>query len=372
MSSPAPANDEPWAEVDLAALAHNLERIRSRTVGGAGILAAVKADAYGHGAVPVARRLEQLGVPWFGVATGAEAHELRARGVTNNILIFGPVYEGLAELIAAEVALTVVDEASLDAVRRADGGRAARVHVKVDTGMGRLGLVRSAATALAQAADTVDGIDLEGVWTHFAASDDPDTTHTKAQLISFREVLEALESQGIRPPLIHAANSAAIFAHPSSHFDLVRPGIGLYGYHSSAHIAALERDLRPVMTLRAPITFVKRVAAGTAISYGSLWRAPESTTVATVRLGYADGYPRLLSNRGVATWQGAELRIVGRVCMDQLMLDAGDHPVAVGERVVLFGRSGPDGEALAATIGTISYELLTGISPRVPRVYLGG
>lgn len=361
----------PTATIDLAALEHNLEKVRGRLAPRVGILAAVKADAYGHGANEVAPFLGSRGVDWFGVATAEEALALREAGVKGSILVFGPVRTHLEPLVAHDVALTVVDEASLAAASSAARrtGARARVHVKVDTGMGRLGRRAEDALGLVQGADRQGRVRLEGLWTHFASADDalPEATHR--QLQAFTDLIGALERCGIQIPLKHAANSAAVFAFPEAQFDLVRPGIALYGYSSSPFIAGLEPALKPVMTLTAPVTFVKRVTAGTPISYGGLWHAPRDTTVATVRIGYADGYPRALSNKAKVSVQDRLCPVAGRVCMDQLMVDMGDLAVQPGDRVRLFGAGGPSAEELGALAGTISYEILTGIGARVRRRY---
>ena len=357
----------PQAYINLASLSHNVRRLRSRLEPGVQMLAAVKANAYGHGALPVAQHLAAQGVSWFGVATAAEAAELRAGNIAEPILIFSPVYEGVERLAEGDIRFTVADEASLRPLESAKL-KGANVHLKVDTGMSRLGLSGRDAVALAQRIDASPHTVLEGVWTHFANADD-DSGATRDQLERFHAVLDELAKEGLEPPLIHAANSAAVITYPAAQFDLVRPGIALYGYHSSPYVAGLEPALRPVMTLTAPVTFVKRVAAGTPVSYGSLWRAPKPTTVLTVRMGYADGYPRLLTGRSEVTVQGQLRPLVGRVCMDQLMVDAGDLDVAVGERVTLFGPGPLTAEVLAERVGTIAYEVLSGVGSRVERHY---
>lgn len=361
----------PTATVHLDALDHNLERLRGYLRPEVQVLAAVKANAYGHGLVEVANRLKGAGVRWFGVATAGEAVALRHAGLTENILIFGPVYEALERLIDHGVALTAVDGDSLEKISQVAkrAGAKARVHLKVDTGMGRLGRPAKEALALAQAADREKNILLEGLWTHFACADEEDTRATVRQLERYEGLLDNLQRHGIGIPLKHAANSAGIIAFPDSHYDMVRPGIALYGYHSSAAIARLEAGLKPVMTLTAPVTFVKRVEAGTPISYSALWRAPRDTTVATVRIGYADGYPRALSNRAQVLVKGRLCPVAGRVCMDQLMVDVGDMDVQPGDRVTLFGGGGPSAEDLGGLAGTISYEILTSVGARVKRVY---
>ena len=369
---PAGEIDGPVATIDLGALEHNLGRLRSRLQPTTGVLAAVKADGYGHGAVRVARRLVAAGVRWFGVATAAEALALRSAGIDADILLFGPLHDPatLRQLIHADVALTLVDETGLAALRAAGGERGVRVHLKVDTGMGRLGLPFAGAAELARAADAAPEVELEGVWTHLARADEPGRAPTLAQLERFDRLLHALREDGIEPRWRHAANSAGLIAFPEAHYDLVRPGIALYGYPSSDAVAALEHELRPVMRLEAPVTFAKRVSAGTPVSYGGTWAADRETTIATVRAGYADGYPRLLSSKGVATLRGHRVEVVGRVCMDQLMVDAGDLDVRPGDSVTLWGPPGPGAEALARSIGTIAYELLTRVSSRVSRRYL--
>jgi alanine racemase len=357
------------ALVNLSTLTHNVSVIRSHLQPPTNILVAIKANAYGHGAARVGQHLESLGVKWFGVATANEGLELR-NSINSNILIFSPVYKNIIELVDYDIALTVADEHSLEVIKRAKLEKPARVHLKIDTGMGRLGLGWKEAAELAKKIVSTKNIELEGVWTHFAASDDEDKTFTLAQLENFQNFLGELRNKGIKPKLIHTANSAATLAFPEAHFDLVRPGIAVYGYHSSPFTAKLAPRLTPVMTLTAPITFIKKVKAGTPVSYSHMWTAEKDTTIATVRIGYADGYPRLLTNKG-EVWIQKQLRpVAGRVCMDQIMIDVGDLEVSLGERVTLFGPEGIDAETLGNRYGTISYDVLTGISPRVERVYI--
>ena len=364
----------PQATVSLTALAQNVAALRSRLRPETQILAPVKANAYGHGAVETAKHLEALGISWFGVATPEEALELRAGGVTDRILIFIPVYHGLERLLEQNITLSVGDAHSAEAVGQAaaKAKQNARVHLKVDTGMGRLGGGTKETLATAKLLDKMPGVELEGLWTHFACSDEPDRSYTEGQLAGFHGSVSALAHAGIQVPLKHTANSAATLAYPESHFDLVRPGIALYGYSSSPHSATLAPDLEPVMTLSAPVTFVKRMKQGQSLSYGALWTAPEDTTVATVRFGYADGYPRVLSTQPAAQVRlGGHLRpIVGRVCMDQFMVDVGDLDVQVGDRAVIFGPEGPTAEDLGGAAGTISYELLVRLGTRVAREYV--
>jgi alanine racemase len=368
--------DAPHAHVDLHALRHNLALLRGRTTAGVRLLAAVKADAYGHGLLPVARALAAAGTDAFGVATAPEALALRAAGVQGEVLLFGPVGAGIAELVAADVALTVAQPADLEAIGAADAGSRARVHVKVDTGMGRLGLAPAEARRLVAAVDRSPYADLEGVWTHLASADEPDATEpgsaTDRQVAAFAGLLAQLERDGLRPRWAHAANSAVTLVRPDAHLDLVRPGIALYGQPASAWLAQQVPGLRPVLRVDAPVTFVKRVTAGTPISYGGTWRAPRDTVIATVRLGYADGYPRALSSRAEAGHRGRRVPVAGRVCMDQLMLDLGPEGDAEpGERVDCIGGDAPAAFELAAAAGSFVYELLTRIGPRVVRRYHG-
>lgn len=375
---PTPADpDAPHATIDLGALRANLALLRSRAATGVALLAAVKAEAYGHGLLPVARVLEASGVDGFGVATAAEALALRAAGSRVEVLLFGPVRAAIAELVAADVALTVAHADDLRVIEAAGAAGRARVHLKVDTGMGRLGIGPSEAVALAAAVDRSPATELEGVWTHLAAADEPAATAdggaTDLQLTAFATLLARLERDGLRPRWAHAANSAGLLVRPDAHHDLVRPGIALYGQPPSAWIAARTPELRPVLRLDAPVTFVKRVPAGTPISYGATWTAPRDTVVATVRMGYADGYPRALSSLAEAAHRGRRVPVVGRVCMDQLMIDLGPSGEAeTGERVELVGGAAPAATALADAAGSFVYELLTGIGPRVQRRYVGG
>jgi alanine racemase len=359
----------PQALINLQTLSHNISVIRKHLQPQTGMLVAIKANAYGHGAARVGQHLESIGVNWFGVATANEALELR-KSVSANILIFSPVYNNITELVDYEIALTVADEHSLEAIEQADLGKKAKVHLKVDTGMGRLGLNWQEAANLAKQIVAKKNVELYGVWTHFAASDDEDKRFTLGQLENFQRFLVAIKQEGIEPKLAHAANSAGTLAFPESHFDFVRPGIAVYGYHSSPVTQKLEPRLTPAMTLTAPITFIKKVKAGTPISYSRMWTAPKDTTIATVRIGYADGYSRLLTNKAEVWIQNKLYPVAGRVCMDQIMVDVGDLDVNIGERVTLFGPEGIDAETLGNRYGTISYDVLTGIAPRVERVYV--
>ena len=373
----------PTVTVDLAAMRHNLAVLRARLRPGVRLMAAVKADAYGHGARVVVPALARDGVDAFGVATAGEALALRAYGVTQPLLVFGPLRRRLAELAEADVELTVTDAASLATIEAAAPATRVRVHLKLDTGMGRLGGPAEGALALAQAVARSRYADLAAVWTHLACADEPDADDpaglTAQQLARFEAALASLHAAGIDVPAAHAANSAATLRLPRAHYDLVRPGLALYGHHATPAAAALLPSdvpaLRPAATVRAPVTFVKRVPRGATISYGATWRAPRDTVVATVRLGYADGYPRAAGNQAEAVVHGVRVPVVGRVCMDQLMVDVGalGGGVAVGDPVTLLGPDGPSAAALAERLGTVSYELLTHLAaPRLAHEHVDG
>jgi alanine racemase len=373
--------DGPTVTIDVAALRHNLAVLRTRLRPGVRLLAAVKADAYGHGAAVTARALERSGADAFGVATPAEAFALRAAGVHAPILLFGPVGRDVAALVEAEVELTVTDAGVLAAIEAAAPASAARVHLKLDTGMGRLGIAAEEAATLARAIERSPHATLEALWTHLACADEADADAadglTARQLTRFEAALASVRAEGIDVRCAHAANSAATLRLPRAHHDLVRPGLALYGHHATPGAAALVPHdvpaLRPAATLRAPVTFVKRVARGDSVSYGATWRAPRDTVVATVRLGYADGYPRAAGNRGEAVVHGVRVGVVGRVCMDQLMLDVGalGGSVRPGDAATLLGPDGPSAAALAEAVGTVSYELLTHLNaPRLARTYV--
>lgn len=377
--------------VNLAALERNARRLATRIPSSTRMLAAVKADGYGHGAVEVASQLRHAGVSWFGVATAEEAHALRKGGITERILVFGPVPEqAVAGLVAQDVDLTVGDLDGVHTVRRAlesgssghaGTGRVGRVHLKIDTGMGRLGSPDDRAGAVAHAVVTSPLLHLAGTWTHFACADDPRSEVTDRQIASFARLLGQLAREGIDPGIRHASNSAGVLTRPDAAFDMVRPGIALYGHAPSSDLAKVAADLEPVATLIAPVTFVKRVRKGTPVSYGHRFVAPRDTTIATLRVGYADGYPRAATNVGRGTWVPRDgervatdvdhpIRVAGTVCMDQTMVDVGNRAVEPGDVMALWGASASDLTDLATSIGTISYELLVRISPRVARRYV--
>jgi alanine racemase len=359
-------------------LLSNLSVIRNLIPAETGICAAVKADAYGHGAALVTPLLSEAGVGSFGVATVEEGEQLRRAGVVQPILLLGTFQaDELEAAVAADLDLLVWTAATVEAVaseaRRQGRGTAnpLRVHLKIDTGMGRGGCPPHGAESVAQAVVHSLSLELTGVCTHFASSDGPGPVTVKQQLERFDEAMGALKARGWTPRLVHAANSGGIVSWPGSHFNLVRPGIALYGYPPPSDAAA---RFTPVMELVSKVGYVKTVPAGTALSYGSRYFTDRVTDVATIPLGYADGYRRAWSNQAPVWIDGKLFRVSGTVCMDQFLVDLGpDSGVRIGDPVVLFGppatgAAPPTAEELAALDHTISYEILCGISSRVPRL----
>ncbi|NGO40979.1 alanine racemase [Streptomyces ureilyticus] len=367
------------AEIDLAALAANLGTLRA-CAPDAALMAVVKSDAYGHGAVRCARAALDAGATWLGTATPEEALALRAAGLPGRIMCWlwtpgGP----WREAVEADVDLGI---SGLWALREAvegarAAGRAARVQLKADTGLGRNGCQPGdwpelVAAALRAEADGL--VRVTGLWSHFACADEPGHPSIGAQLTAFHEMLTYAEKQGIQPEVRHIANSPATLTLPETHFDLVRTGIATYGISPSPALGtAAELGLRPVMTLSASLALVKRVPAGHGVSYGHHYVTPGDTTLGLVPVGYADGIPRHASGTGPVLAGGKWRTVAGRVAMDQFAVDLGGDQPAVGERVVLFGpgdEGEPTAEDWAQAAGTIAYEIVTRIGTRVPRVYV--
>jgi len=363
------------ASIDLDVIAGNVAAVRER-VAPTAVMAVVKAGGYGHGAVPAARAALRGGADWLGVVHVAEALELRAAGIDSPLLCLMAI--GSDDHRAAIAAGVDLSAGSADMVRRlaaaaAQAGGQARVHLKADTGMGRGGATPADWPSVLDAAAeaTAAGrLSVAGLWSHFASSDVPGDTSVAAQLDAFEAALEVAKKLGVTPEVRHIANTAAMLEVPEARYDLVRVGGGIYGL--STLPGGPPRWLRPAMTLRTRLVLVKRVPAGTGVSYGHRYVTPRETTLGLVPLGYADGVPRTAMGLPLLFARGRRWPIAGTVCMDQLVVDFGDEPVAVGDEVVLFG-PGDDGEATAQewgdTLGTISYEIVTGIGGRVPRSY---
>jgi alanine racemase len=364
------------AEIDLEAIRHNVRAVRSAVGPAPAIMAVVKADGYGHGALPVSRAAVQAGATCLGVATPEEGADLRAGGVREPIVVLGPADPEQAALIVEHglVAAVATSELAHSLSRAAAAaGRRVAVMAKIDTGMGRIGVAPEEAPAFVQGLLALPGVTLQGVFTHLAHADAREKTHATLQLSRLGAVLAELDRAGVSVPWISAANSATIMDLPAGHFSLVRAGIMLYGLLPSAELRR-PAAVRPAMRITTRIVFLKRVRAGTTIGYGCTYTAPRETWIATLPVGYADGYARRLSNAGPVLIGGRRHTVAGRVCMDQIMVDLGPEAAAkVGEEAVLLGRQGEEeitATELAELAGTISYELLCGISPRVPRIYL--
>ncbi len=367
------------AEIDLAAIAANV-RIACELAGRtAAVMAVVKADAYGHGAAPVARAALAAGATWLGVAVPDEGAALRAAGFHARILVLGPIAPDQAAVVTAhdlDQCVSDPDQAQALSREAAARGCVQLLHLKVDTGMGRVGLPPRAVRSAAERIASLPAVRLEGLMTHFAEADADDPEFTREQIARFETVSRNLRAAGITIPLRHAANSAALIRHPDARLDLVRPGIMLYGCPPCASRRAGDPALVPALRLRTVISQLTDLAAGGSVSYGRTFVAPHDMRIATLPIGYADGLPRLLSGRGQALIRGRRAPILGRICMDMTMVDVTCLPdVRVGDEAVLIGRQGVEeitADEVARLTGTISYEVLCRIGPRVPRIYRAG
>ncbi len=374
-----------WAEIDLSAIAHNVRELRRLIGDKVQLMVAVKANAYGHGAVEVARTALKAGADQLGVARVEEGITLRRAGIDAPILIMGYTIADNASLLIEHrlmPTLYSLENARGFSEAAAAAGNTIPFHIKVDSGMGRLGVPCDALqldlsqrpveeiTAITQ----LPGLDLQGLCTHFATSDHSDKTFANQQFSRFQALVADLEAAGIEIPVRHAANSGAIIDLPETHLDMVRAGISLYGLNPSHEVDLSRIELRPAMTLKARIIHLKTIPAGTRISYGGTWRSQTATTIATIPVGYGDGYSRLLSNQGQMLVKGKRAPVVGRVCMDLTMLDVGHiDGVKAGDEVVLIGRQGDEeisADEMADLLGTINYEIVTQLMARVERVYI--
>jgi alanine racemase len=364
-----------YATINLAALAHNLSCITRYLSPGCKVMAIVKANAYGHGAIETAQALVHQGVERFAVASLDEGIALRQAGLSASIVVLGALFdEQVSDLIAHRLTPVVSDGRILPALAKAARSYLTPypIHLKVETGMGRLGLSPEDLLGLLDNPLLRNPFQVEGLMTHLADADGKDSTFTERQLDTFNTTLKQVQQRGITLPLVHTANSAAIVRFPDAHFSLVRPGIMLYGYHTLPDTVPAP-DLRPVLSLHTTIAQLRTIPQGGTVSYNGTFVATRPTRIAVLPIGYADGYSRRLSHRGSVLIQGRRAPIVGLVCMDMIMVDVTDlAPVQVGETVTLIGAQGEESiwaDEVADWIGTIPYEVLCGIGSRVPRLY---
>lgn len=368
-----------WTEIDLDALTANFQIVKEKVGPDVSVMAVVKANAYGHGAVACARRLEQVGANWFGVALPEEGIELRQAGIGKPILCLAGFWGEQAsaclqhQLVPVVYRLDLIEALNLAAWQR---GIVADVHVKVDTGMGRLGIRFDEVADFAAALKRFENIRVDGVMTHFAAADEPSCGPlTSDQLQRFENAVAAFQAHGFTPAYHHLANSAAVFGQPTARGNMVRPGGVLYGLWRDI-LAPQDRDvkLRPVLSLHSRITLLKWVPQGETVGYGCTFEASRKTLVATIPIGYDDGYMRALSNRGQAIIRGTYATVIGRISMDLTLVDVTNVPdVQLDDQVILIGQDAElsiSAEELGKTAGTLSYEVTCGISDRVPRVYV--
>lgn len=376
-----------WAEIDLDALAQNVAAVRAAANGGVKLCCVIKADAYGHGAVRMAQELEELGADWFAVSNLEEAIQLRRAGIGLPVLVLGftPAEEAGAlcryKISQCVFSVEYARELSLYAKR---AGATVQIHIKVDTGMSRLGFIFQDISRDQGVVEEIKevcalpGLQAQGIFTHFASADEGTggDAFTMRQYGCFKELLETLQREGLHFPLRHCANSGAIFDYPLSHLDMVRAGVVLYGLYPSAQLRN-RPGLKPVLSLRSVVSHVKTLQPGAVVSYGRDFTADRETRAATIPIGYADGYPRLLSPKGAQVLiRGVRCPILGRICMDQLVADVTAlQEVKPGDTVTLIGCDGGDAvtaDDLAAWEGTINYEVVCAVSKRVPRVYIKG
>ncbi len=372
-----------WAEVDLGAIAHNVNEIKRCLKPGVKLMGVVKADAYGHGAFQVAQVLIENGAEYLAVAFCDEALELRQRGIDVPILILGNSPESdIEKIVDFDITVAVSDfdfaeKLSAVAVKKS---KTARVHIKIDTGMSRVGFATDSREAVLATCGEIKRIsqlpcvETEGLFSHFASADEENEDYTRMQYERFSDVVSVLEKAGINIPLKHICNSAGAVKFPEMQLDMVRGGIIVYGMYPSSEFDRKLINLVPAMTFKARVTQVKEVGEATCVSYGMTFKSEEKMKIATVSVGYADGYPRNLSNRAEVFVNGETTGQIGRICMDQCMIDASKvHNIDIGDEVTLFGGDESHGvsvDSIAGLLGTINYEITCGVSRRVPRVYI--
>jgi alanine racemase len=365
------------AMIHVGRFCGNFRAIQERIGPERRICVPVKADAYGHGAVPIAKAALEAGASCLAVATVQEGAELRENGINAPVLLLSqPLFEEIPGIFENRLSPFVSDSDFANALNRAAAGKRLAVHLKIDTGMGRMGCFPAEAPGLARYIAGCSALEYAGTATHFAVSDSAapaDIAYTRRQIACFNDAVQGIRAAGVDPGIVHAANSGALILHPEAWFDMVRPGILLYGYQLIRETAGLAAPLqvRPVMELRTDVVFIKTVKKGESLSYGRTWTAVRDTIAAILPAGYADGLPRLAGNRWQVSIGGTLYPLAGRICMDQCLADLGpDSDVRRWDEASIFGGPAPDAAALAELIGTIPYEITCNINKRVPRVYV--
>lgn len=366
-----------WAEIDLDALKSNIQNIRKITDPKAKIMAVVKADAYGHGYLECCHTLLEGGADCFAVATVSEAKQLRRKGIDVPVLILGITFPEDAEEIVKNDIMTNVSSLEYakclsDAAKSLQ--KPVKIHIKVDTGMSRLGLLtgnyEEETVEEILAISKLPFIEIDGLFSHFACADEENREYTELQFKKFTSLIDKLSKKGIEIPCKHIANSAAIMMYPEMHLDMVRAGVVLYGCYPSEEVDKEKLSIKPVMTLKSRITHIKEVEAGTGVSYGKTYITDRKTKVATVPVGYADGYLRCLSHKAKIEIGGQLCDVIGRICMDQCMIDVTNvNNINVGDEVILFGNGKISADDIAKSMDTINYEVLCLVSKRIPRIY---
>jgi len=364
------------ANIDLDAFWYNISEIRRNISSDTMIMGVIKANGYGHGALKLADTLVEAGSEWLGVASVDEGIELRHHGIKLPILVLGfTPWQQYRELITYNITPTIFSYEMADEMNKIarEASVVLDVHIKVDTGMGRIGFKSDDAIAQILKVKSLENLNMQGIFTHFACSDLKDKTSAHLQLSKFHQVIAGLKEKGIDIPIKHCSNSGAIIDMPEANMDMVRPGISLYGLYPSDEVNHQRVQLKPVMEIKSHIIFIKELKEGSAIGYGSTFVTKRKTLVATIPAGYGDGYPRSLSNRGRVLVKGHSVPIIGRVCMDQLMVDITDFDdVFLGDEVTLIGRDGDERisvEEVAHMAGSFNYEFICDVGRRVPRVY---
>lgn len=369
-----------YEKVDLDAIAYNMEQLKSHLSCDSQIMAVIKADGYGHGAVQIAEMMQEWKYIWgFAVATLDEAIVLRGEGIVKKpILVLGCVFpDQYMEMLNHDIRMNVYTEEMAESISRmaARVGKTAYMHIKLDTGMARLGfdITENSAEAIKRIS-TMQNVCMEGIFTHFAKADEVDKSFTKQQAENFQWMVNRLKEEDIHFSYVHCSNSAAIIDMPEMNFDLVRAGISIYGLYPSEEVKKENVRLKPAMSLKSHVAFVKEIEEGTPVSYGGTFKAPHKMKIATIPVGYADGYPRGLSNKGFVLIRGKKAPIIGRVCMDQFMVDVTDiEGIGFGDKVTLIGRDGNESisvEQLSDLSGRFNYEFVCDLGKRIPRVYV--